>query len=167
MCILISEGHLIEYVYWWEFVCKLSETLHSLYSLCRTFWEWDEWPSLRSFGSLPIPSLRSLVTWLHSTLDLSGSLIHFVLFASLLSSFLFAIHSLHLTSYSFYSDPFQVWYFLCIIVTHLITSSIFFIVSSLILYPHWAPSGPWLTRFSIHVAFYRWGHGFWSLGIWA
>ena len=97
----MSEDHLIEYVCWWEFVCELSETLHSLYSLCRTFWEWDEWPSLRSFGSLPLPSLCPLVTWLHFTFDLSELLLHFMLFASLSSSFFISIHSLCFTSYSF------------------------------------------------------------------
>ena len=91
----------LDYVCWWEFVCELSKTLHSLSSLCRTFLEWGEWPSLRSFGSLPLPSLRSLVTWLHSTFDLSRSLLHFVLFDSLSSSFLLSIHSLCFTSYSF------------------------------------------------------------------
>ena len=95
------EGHLIEYACQWEFVCELSETLHSLYSLCCTFWEWDEWPSLRSFRSLPLPSLHSLVTWLHSTLDLSRSLLHFVLFASLSSSFLLLTYSICFISYSF------------------------------------------------------------------
>ena len=31
-CILIFEGHFVEYVCWWELVCELSETLHYLYS---------------------------------------------------------------------------------------------------------------------------------------
>ena len=55
---------------------------------------------------------------------------------------------------------FPVWHFLCIILTHLVTKSFFFIASLLILYSHWAHLGPWLTSFSIHVAFYTWGHGF-------
>ena len=52
-CMLIFEGHCIEYVCWWEFVCKLSETLHALYSSYCIFWERDEWHSLRSSGSCP------------------------------------------------------------------------------------------------------------------
>ena len=39
-CILIFEGHFIEYVCLWEFVCELSNTLHSLYSL-YLFLEWE------------------------------------------------------------------------------------------------------------------------------
>ena len=31
-CILMFEGHFVEYVCWWELVCELSETLHYLYS---------------------------------------------------------------------------------------------------------------------------------------
>ena len=37
VCILISEGHFIEYVCWWEFVCELFEIFFSLYSLCHIF----------------------------------------------------------------------------------------------------------------------------------
>ena len=66
-----------------------------------------------------------------------------------------------------YVDTFRFWYPLCIIITHLIINLIFFIASLLLSYSHWAPSGPWLTRFSVHVAFHTWGHGFWTLGIWA
>ena len=41
-CISISEGHFIEYVCRWEFVCELSKTLHSLFSLCHICClEWD------------------------------------------------------------------------------------------------------------------------------
>ena len=32
LCMLMFRGHLIDYVCWWEFVCELSETFHSLYS---------------------------------------------------------------------------------------------------------------------------------------
>ena len=49
---------------------------------------------------------------------------------------------------------FQVWYFPCIIFAYLIISLICFIVSLLILYSHYAPLGPWITSFSIHVVFY-------------
>ena len=41
-----------------------------------------------------------------------------------------------------YNDLFRVWYFLYIILTHLIISLICFIVSLLILYSHWVPLGP-------------------------
>ena len=95
------EVHFVEYVCWWEFVCELSETLHSLYSFYRIFWEWDEWPSLRSSGSLSLSSLRSLLMWLHSMFDMSWSLLLFVLFASPSFSFLLLIHHLRLTPCSF------------------------------------------------------------------
>ena len=39
-CILIFEGHFIEYVCWWEFACEFFDTLHSLYSL-HLFLEWN------------------------------------------------------------------------------------------------------------------------------
>ena len=35
VCILIFEGHFIEYDCWWEFVCELSEIVFTLYSLCH------------------------------------------------------------------------------------------------------------------------------------
>ena len=101
VCILMFEGHLIEYVCWWEFVCELSETLHALYSSYCIFWERDEWPSLRSSRSLSFPSFRSLLMWLHSMSDLSWSLLLFVLFVSSSSSFSLWIHHFHFTSYSF------------------------------------------------------------------
>ena len=91
VCILMFEGHLIEYVCWWEFVCELSDCI---------FWEQDEWPSLRSSGSLSLPSLHSLLMWLHSMFDLSWSLLLFVLFVSSSSSFSLLIHHFHFTSYS-------------------------------------------------------------------
>ena len=101
VCILMFKGHLVECVGWWEFVCELSETLNSMYSFCRIFWEWDEWPSLKSSRSLSLPSLRSLLMWLHSMFDMSWSLLLFVLFASPSFSFLLLIHHLRLTPCSF------------------------------------------------------------------
>ena len=57
-CKLISEGHFIEYVYCWEFVCEIFEILFYLYSLCHISLEWDEWPSCRDSGSLSYSSLH-------------------------------------------------------------------------------------------------------------
>ena len=71
------------------------------FHFCRMFWERDEWLSLRSFGSLSLPSLHSLLMWLHSMFDLSWSLLLFVLFVSSSSSFSLLIHHFHFTSYSF------------------------------------------------------------------
>ena len=163
------EGHYIEYVYWWEFVCELSETLHSLYSFCRMFWERDEWPSPRDSGSLFYPSLRSLLMWLHSMSDLSWSLLPFVLLISSSFSSSLLIHHPHLTPCHFFLPP----SFIPSLTLHVHRSYtfryqvIFFITSLLISRSRWAHSGPWFTSFSIHIAFYTWGHEFWSLGIWA
>ena len=99
--LLMFEGHFIEYVCWWEFVCKLSKTPHSLYSLCRIFWEWVEWPSLRGSRSLSIPSLHSWLMLLHFMFDLSGSLLLFAFFISPSSSFLLLIYPLCFTPCSF------------------------------------------------------------------
>ena len=132
-------------------------------------WEWDEWPSPRSFGLLSLPSLHSLLMWLNSMFDLSWSSLFF-------AYSLFCYYPPHCSwfvPFTFspmifsYIDLFQVWYFPYIILVYLIISLICLIVSLLILYSHWAPLGPWLTNFSIHVTFYTWGHGFWSLDIWA
>ena len=68
--------------------------------------------------------------------------------------------SFHPLSFS-YSDPILG---LLPSFTHLIISLFFFIASLLSSYSHWAPSGPWLTRFSIHVAFHTWGHEFFIIG---
>ena len=40
-CILISEGHFIEYFCWWELVFEFFETLSFLYSFCHIFLEWE------------------------------------------------------------------------------------------------------------------------------
>ena len=101
VCILMFKGHLIEYVCWWEFVCELFETLRALYSFYCIFWERDEWLSLRSSGSLSLPSLRSLLMWLHSMFDLSWTLLLFMLFVSSSSTISLLIHHFHFTSYSF------------------------------------------------------------------
>ena len=161
VCILMFEGHLIMYVCLWEFVCELSKALYFLYSFCRVFWEWGEWLSLRSSVSLSFPSLHSLTMWLHFMLDSSGSSLLFVFFVSPSFSFLLLIHPFHFTPCSFLTAThFQVCYSLCIIITYLIISLFFFITSLLLSYSHWAPSGPWLPRFSVHAAFHTWGHGF-------
>ena len=94
---MIFEGHFIEYVCRWEFVCELSEALHFLYSFCRVFWEWNELLSLRSSMSLSFPSIHSLTMWLHFMLDLSGSSLLFLFFASPSFSFLLLIHPFHFT----------------------------------------------------------------------
>ena len=167
VCILIYEGHFIEYGCYWEFVCELSEILFFLYSLYHiSLWEWDEWPSPRDSGSLSFPSLYSLLMWLHSIFDLRWSSLFFVY-----SSFRY--HPRHCLWFILFTSPplffsyidlFLVQFFPCIILAYLIISLICFIISLLILYLHWASSGPWLTNFSIHVAFYTWGHEFFIIG---
>ena len=101
VCILTLEGHLIEYVCWWESVCELSETLMLCIHFYCIFWEWNEWPSPWSSGSLSLPLLSSLLRWLHFMSNLSWSLLLFVLFVSSSSSFSLLIHHFHFTSYSF------------------------------------------------------------------
>ena len=110
MCIIFS---VIRCVYWCLRATWLSIFVDgSLYvsflrpsMLCIHFYcifrEWDEWPSPRSFRSLSLPSLRSLLMWLHFMSDLSWSLLLFVLFVPSSSSFSLLIHHFHFTSYSF------------------------------------------------------------------
>ena len=109
-CVLIF---IIECVYWCSRVTWLSMFVEGssyvsfprpfifCFHFCRMFWERDEWLSLRSFGSLSLPSLCSLLVWLHFMSDLSWSLLLFVLFVSSSSSFSLLIHHFHFTSYSF------------------------------------------------------------------
>ena len=161
-CILMFVGHFIEYVYWWELACELSETLHYLYS-CFVYFESEMNDiSLRRFVSLSFPSLYSLIMWLHFMLDSSGSSLIFVFFASL---YLLLIHPLRFTPWHFLTmTHFRVCYSLRIIITHLIISLIFFFASLLLSFSHWAPSSPWLMGFFVHVAFHTWGHGFFIIG---
>ena len=116
VCILMFEGHFIEYVCWREFVCDLSETHYSLYSFCRIFWEWDEWPSLRSSGSLSFPSLRSLLMWLHFMFDFERIITRlcvlcftiilvFVFYSSHLSHILFFFF-IYIATYSLFDTSF-------------------------------------------------------------
>ena len=165
VCILMFEGHLIEYVCRWEFVCELFEALHFLYSFFRVFWEWDEWLSLRSSVSLFFPH------YIHWWCDFISCWIwvdHHYSSCSLLhhhSRFLLLIHPFHFTPCPLLTTThFQVYYPLCIIITHFIISLFFFIASLLLSYSHLAPSGPWLMRFSVHVAFHTWGHEFLIIG---
>ena len=103
--------------------------------------------------------------WLHFMLDLSGSSLLFVFFASPSFSFFVLIHPFHFTPCLFLTTThFQVCYPLCIIITHLIINLFFFIASLLLSYSHWAPWGLWLTRFFAHITFHTWGHGFLIIG---
>ena len=159
MCIVFS---IIGRVYW---CLKKAEALHCLYSFCHVFWEWDEWLYLRSSVSLSFPSLHSLTMWLHFMLDLSGPSLLFVFFASPSFLFLLLIYPFRLTPCPFLTGAhFQVCYSLCIIITHLIIGLIFFIALLLLSYSHWALSGPWLMRFSVHVVSHTWGHGVLIIG---
>ena len=109
-CVLLF---IIECVYWCLRVTWLSTFVDGsshvsfprLFMLCIHFYcifrEWDEWPSPRSSGSLSLPSLRSLLMWLHFMSDLSWSLLLFALFVPLSSSFSLLIHHFHFTSYYF------------------------------------------------------------------
>ena len=67
---------------------------------CHMFWEWDEWPSLRSSESLSIPSLCSLLTWPPFIFDLSISSLVLVFYVSSSYSFSLLIHHFHFTTYS-------------------------------------------------------------------
>ena len=150
MCIAFS---IIERVYWYLRVILSSmfagessyvsflRSSFSLYSLCRVFWEWDDWPSLRRSRSLFLLSLHSLLMWLHFMLDLRGSSLLFVFFASPSSSFLFLIHHPHLTLCHFltatlipsltlpvhhpYTSRYQIIFLLCLIIDIIFTLGTF------------------------------------------
>ena len=89
MCICIVFS-IVGHVYWYSrvtlssmIVCESSYVSFPRSSfLCIHFvislWEWDEWPSPRSFGSLSFPSLHQLSMWLHSMFDLSWSSLFFI-----------------------------------------------------------------------------------------
>ena len=154
-CILISEGHFIEYDCRWEFVCELLETLFYLYPLCHVLLSVkDECLSLRDSRSLSSPSSHLLMMWLFSMFWYELIIIPFV-------CSLFHYHPY----YYFWSISFVSH--VCSFLTHFIIDSIFFIFPLSPLHSHWTPSGPWFTRFSIYMHFYTWGYEFWSLGIWA
>ena len=149
MCIAFS---IIECVYWYlrvilssMFVVESSyvsflRSSFSLYSLCHVFWKWDEWP-LRYSGSLSLPSLHSLLMWLHFMLDSSGSSLLFVFFASPSFSFLLLIHHPHLTPCPFltatiipnltlpvrhpYISRYQIIFLHCLVIDIIFTSGTF------------------------------------------
>ena len=90
------------------------------------FWERDEWPSLRSSGSLSIPSLCSLLTWPPFIFDLSRSSLVLVFYASSSSSFHFYFIIFIPPLIPFLQWPhFRVRYPLRTIIIHLVMSSIF------------------------------------------
>ena len=57
-----------------------------------------------------------------------------------------------------------VWHSTYIVLTYPAIRSFFFITSLSMSHSCWAHSSPWLTSFSIHVAFHIWGHGFLIIG---
>ena len=138
MCVVFS---IIEHVYWYlrvtlssMLVGKSSYVSFLRPSISRThftisFLEWDEWPFLRGSRSLSLPSLHSLMMWLHSIFLFELIIISLYMFIiSPSSSLLLSIHPLRFTSLLFsYSGLFQFWYFLCIILTYLFISLVFFI----------------------------------------
>ena len=179
MCIVFF---IIKHVYWYlrvtlssmfvgesSYVSFLRSSLFCIHFITFVFKVRNERPSLKGSRSLSFPSLYWLLMWLllhiliwvyhHSFLCVH----HFVIILAIVLDSSSSFHPLFFP----YNDLFWVWFFLCIILIHLFINSICFIVSLLILYSHWAPLGPRLMRFSTHVAFYTWGYGFWSLGIWA
>ena len=166
VCILIFEGHFIEYDCWWEFVCELSEILFSLYSLCHISLR-VRWVTF-FLGTLShCPFHHHIHYWCDFTPRLTWVDHHFSSYIHCFTIILViacdSSHSLH-PLVIFIHWPIPGLIFPCIILAYLIISLICFIISLLILYSHWAPSGPWFTSFSIHVAFYTWGHGFFIIG---
>ena len=89
--------------------------------------------------SLSHPSFHSLMMWLSSMFWFELIIILFIYSLSPLSpSLLLLIHFICFVFLSFsYSDLFQVWLFLCIILTHLIISSFLFIIFLPPLFSHW------------------------------
>ena len=168
MCIAFS---IIERVYWYlrvilssMFVVESSyvsflRSSFSLYSLCRVFCKWDEWP-LRYSGSLSLPSLHSLLMWLHFMLDSSGSSLLFVFFASPSSSS-------HPLSFS-YSDPYSQFDTSCVSSLHISLSDHFSSLPRYWYYIHIRHIQVHGSRAFLYMLYFiHEGIGFWSLGIWA
>ena len=169
---------IIKLVYWYLMVILLSMfvVVSSYVSFLRSsflcihfvisLWEWNEWPFPRGSRSLSFSSLHLLLMWLHSMFDLSWSSIFFVYS-------LFCYHPHHCLWFipftslpcSFLTLTYSRFDIFLASSSHISLSVRFSsFVSLLILYSHWAPSSPWFTSFSIHVAFYTWGHGFFIIG---
>ena len=143
-CILISEGH---FFFVWLFVrvrmWAFWDPLLFVFTLSYLFESEMSDLFLGALGHCPFHH------YIYCWCDFTPCLIWLIItplrmfIVSLSSLLLLLIHHLRFTPLFFsYNDLFQVWYFLCIILTHLITSSIFVIASLLLLYSHWAPSSP-------------------------
>ena len=108
MCMVFS---IFERVYWYSmvilssifvgessYVSFLRSSLFCIHFVTSFVREWDEWLSPKGSGSLSLPSLHSLLMWLHSMFDLSWSSLFFRIFiVSLSSSSLLLIHPLCFT----------------------------------------------------------------------
>ena len=138
MCIVFS---IIEYVYWclgvifieyvryWEFVCELSEIPWLFVLLCHIYF-------VREMSNLLLRSLSHchFHNYIHYWCDFTSCLIsvdHHISSYIHCSAVIFIVacvssHSLHVL-FSPYSNPSQVRYSLCIIITHIIISSFCFI----------------------------------------
>ena len=171
MCVVFS---IIERVYWYSRVTLLGMSIDgsSYVSSPRPFIlrihfvvYFERETSDGSSGSLSIPSLHSLLTWLPFIFDLSGLSLILVFYASSSSSFSLLIHCFHFTSHFFLTKThFLVWYSLCIIIAHFIIISVplidtMFAIGILRSMAH--------RLFLYMLHFIHEGMSFLSLGIWA
>ena len=104
------------------------------------------------------------MTSLHDWFELFITFLH-IFIVSLSSSSLLVIHPIRFTPLFFSYINLCQFDISFASSSHIsLISLICFIIPLLILYSHWAPSSPWLMSFSIHVAFYTWGHEFFIIG---
>ena len=120
--VVVIKDCFVEFIYWWEFVCELSNP--SPFGVCLVHFvrERDEWPFPRDSGLLSILFISSIGD-LIIRLDLSRSVLVWFLFDPL---FFTLFHSPCLHRFSFIYPTSCIWYFYYIIVIPLQLDAISF-----------------------------------------
>ena len=174
--VVVIKDCFVEFIYWWEFICELSNP--SPFGVCLVHFvrERDEWPFPRDSGLLSLLSFHPLVIWSFSMSwfeQISACLISFrpivlhTLFHSpCLHCFSFiSIHILYLIFLLHHRYSFATWCYFFLPFHHRYIH-IRYLYSSLI-HPCWTSLGSRFMRFSAHIAFWYTRVWVWSLGIWA
>ena len=97
--VVVIEDCFIEFIYWWEFVCELSNPSPLGVCLVRFVRERDEWPFPKDSGLLSLLSFHPLVIWPFSMSWFEQISAHLISFRPIILHTLFHSPCLHRFSF--------------------------------------------------------------------
>ena len=122
--VVVIEDCFIEFIYWWEFVCELSNPSPLGVCLVHFVPKRDEWPFPKDSGLLSLLSFHPLVIWSFSMSWFEQISARLISFRPIILHTLF--HSPCLHRFSFIYPTSCIWYFYYIIVIPLQLDAISF-----------------------------------------